>query len=271
LSPSAPDAGTSVKNGAVDPATVGATLFSANVAGATPSAMSLAWTQDSSGCFRNYTINQTDAGRTVGTMAVVKSVTADQLYFGGLPALARDWGGGNLRTFDVNLTDNNCHGSASADVAVQLPPGPNLVVNLTGPGSIALRWTNSGRYGGLLEFGYYRVYQFTPTSEYIANISDVNSRYLNLTPVQRSSQYAFEVFTFDRACAGCATQGPSVTESNSSTTGVITPPLTCACGPHPLNVVFDWWPTVAVGASAGAIAGAAVAWTFHRRRKARGP
>jgi hypothetical protein len=199
-----------------------------SVAGATPRAVELSWTEQDDLDFENYTLELSTSGSNgPWTVAFVETDDADTTYLDDAltPGASYNW---RVLTYAL-LTA----GAASNVLNETQPTLPYLGFTTPSSTSASFDWTNNASYGGDIGFTSYGLYESEngmPAS-LAATFSSVGDLTDELSGLASGASYAFYVNTTD-CLGGCGTGSavPSVTESNVITFGTI----------RPLTVSISW-------------------------------
>jgi hypothetical protein len=187
-----------------------------SVAGTTPSAVSLSWTETSDGFFSQYTVLESTNG-TGGpwqSVGVVTTKTTTAFAVTGLsPGANYTW----------EIQETGLFGS-TADSNAVLSTQPNLAFleyRVLSSTSIQLNWTNNASYGGLLSFDQYQVWVTSSgatSSQAILTSAGENSTVVN--GLGAGTNVLYYLNTTD-CVSGCVASGGSdlTTSSNAVTYG----------------------------------------------------
>jgi hypothetical protein len=210
-----------------------ASAVTVSIAGATPSAVSLSWTETTDLFFTQYTVLESDNG-TAGpwqSVAVITTQATTQIVVPGLSP-------GGTYGWEIEETGFLSSTADSNAVVGTQPTLSFLTYHVLSSTSIELNWTNNASYGGLLTFGQYQVWATTAgatTSQAIETSVAENSTVV--TGLGPGSDVLYYVNTTDCA-SGCSGAGGTdlVTESNAVTYGA---PLTLGATLVADRVVVD--------------------------------
>src|SRR5271170_6613203 len=189
-----------------------ASAVTLSIAGATPSAVSLDWTETSDAFFSQYTVLESTNG-TAGpweSVGVVTTKTTTSFAVTGLsPGSAYGW-----EIEETGLFENTADSNA---VLGSQPTLSFLKFHVLSASSIELNWTNNATYGGLLSFEEYQVWvrsSGATTSQAILTSETDNATVV--TGLSAGTDVLYYVNTTDCA-SGCGS--PLVTQSNAVTYG----------------------------------------------------
>jgi PKD domain len=194
-----------------------------------PSAISLSWSDTTTGTFENYTVQEASAGsgwhlRTVDT--ITAAATVDAVVSGVSPATDYDWQvAENYETCLIG--DIDCTPGTATTNLLNVTQPPVAFLNYTGLTSsqVVLEWTNNATYGGLVSFDAYQLYRSTDGgAAHLIQTVTTESDLSYTDSITSGDSYTFYVLTED-CTAGCGGGSPtlSTTQSNLITLG---PPLT---------------------------------------------
>jgi PKD domain len=214
-----------------------------SAAGDTPAAISLSWTDTTTGTFENYTVEEASAasGWALAALTVITAATTTSYVASGIsPGTDYDWQVAEHYETGVVLPTQE---TATTNLLNVTQPSVAFL-NYTGltATSVDLAWTNNATYGGLISFGSYEVYETKdgvgPTM--LPAITDATTRSY-MAALTSGDNYSLYLETSD-CIAGCSGGSPtySVTQSNIVTLGT----------PEPLEVtVFAEHSTIDLGQS----------------------
>jgi PKD domain len=196
-----------------------------DVAGDSPAAVSLQWTDTTTGTFVNYTVQEASQASNWAysdLTAITNAATTAYAAAGLSPGAAYDWKVvENYETCFLGCT----HESATTNVVNQTQPDVAFL-NYTGltSTSVELEWTDNASYGGLIAFQSYEVYQTSNGGEPVleATITTESTEEWSTDDLVSGDGYSFYVITSD--CTGGCTGGSpalSPTESNVVTVGAL--------------------------------------------------
>jgi PKD repeat protein len=237
-----------------------------SVAGASPSAIVLIWTESDSFGFTGYSITESTANasgpwQSVGSVAAKATTTWST---GSLTPGAPVWW---QVTADSYLGD-----SASNVVEYTQPALASLNYTLPTGSSAEFNWTNNATYGGGLEFVSYAVDEEVGggAPSLIASVPTESALNFTVTGLSGGLGYTFFVVTTD-CYVGCGSGSPSdaVTDSNAVTLGVAVPLASSLSVVRPVidTGQFDLF-TCNV---AGGVAPYSFTWDFGNGTPAAGP
>lgn len=200
--------------GAIAPA-----AMTLSVDGDSPAAISLSWTSPGDLLFSNYTIYSSTVGPT-GPWNVSGVITSQTTTTVAITDLAP---GGD---YWWNVTAYSPTSPTQSTNVVEQVQAPLAVLGSSGntTTSIALNWTNSASYGGLISFVSYAVEESAsggaPTT--VTTITNVATLTYDVTGLSAGTSYSFYVNTTDcvQACSS-GSPGLSVTQSNTLPTGTL--------------------------------------------------
>jgi PKD repeat protein len=190
------------------------------VAGTSPSALALDWTQACTTGFSGYAIAESTAGSTgpwttVGSVAAVATTT---------------WSAGSLTPgsdawWEVTASGFLCTSTSNVAGSVQ-PALANLTFTLPTGSSAEFNWTNNASYGGSLAFVSYGLFEQVGggAPSLVASIPTSSTHSYTVTGLSGGLGYSFYLSTTDcySAC-GTGSELLAVTSSNSVTFGVPVP------------------------------------------------
>jgi PKD domain len=195
--------------------------FALTEAGASPTAISLAWARSTAGFFRNYTVVRSNAGAG-GPWQVAYVTTSEAIDTAVLTELQP----GTEYWWNVTAYAGLLGATPSySDVLAAVQP---TLGYLTEPArtssSVTLAWSDNASYGGGIAFGFYRVVEIDDgVSATAANLSSVLENTTTVAGLSSGSSYSFYVETFDcLASCGGATPAYAMTESNTRVAGTAT-------------------------------------------------
>ncbi|HTS33340.1 MAG TPA: PKD domain-containing protein [Thermoplasmata archaeon] len=190
--------------------------FTLSVAGTSPAAIALSWTDPGSPGFSQYAVRESTAGATGPWTSVgIVTASASDTQF----AVTSLSPGG---TYWWEVTETYFLGATeTTNVVSQLQPAV-AYLNSTGvpTTTVTLDWTNNASYGGLLSFWNYEVYEKvngTPPSV-VSTLDSESARSDTVSGLNSGSNYSFYIVTDD--CAGtCGAANLSATQSNTISIG----------------------------------------------------
>jgi hypothetical protein len=203
-----------------DPAARPAASPTLSVAGTTPSALALSWTEVCETGFTSYVVDESTAGAG-GPWQAVATITADTTTAWSIGALTP----GASAWWEVAASGFLCSDTSNVVESTQ----PALaVLNFTQPtgSSAEFNWTNNASYGGDLGFVAYGLYAEIGggAPSLVQSIASVGTRTFTATGLSGGDGYTFYLNTTD-CFSGCGTGAvaDAVTESNAVTFGVPVP------------------------------------------------
>ncbi len=200
-----------------------AAAFTLSVAGVTPAAISLSWTNPGSAFFRSYTLEES-ASSSTGPWTAVGQTTTDTTL--SLAAAGLAPGG----TYWWEVVDSYGLLTASTEDSNVVEQTQPAVAFLNSSGvtstSATLSWTNNASYGGLVGFVSYTLYEAVGNGSAgpVVTLTSASTRSDLVSDLTSGTGYTFYLIT-DDCTAGCGTGTPTVsaTQSNSAPVGVALP------------------------------------------------
>lgn len=197
--------------------------------GDSPSAISLSWSDTTTGTFENYTVQEASAAsswRLATVDTITAAATTDDVVTGITPATDYDWQ--VVENYETCILGPiGCTPETATTNLLNLTQPAVAFLNYTGLTStdVTLEWTNNATYGGLISFDAYELYRSTGggAAHLFATVT-TESDQSYLDTITSGASYSFYVLTED-CTAGCGGGTPtlSTTQSNPITLG---PPLT---------------------------------------------
>jgi hypothetical protein len=192
----------------------GAAAEELSVAGFSPSAIALSWTEDSSLGFAGYEVYRatTVAGPWTGVGSVA-SASETSYYVDGLtPSTTYYW----------KVVDARVLGTVNSNVAsAPQPATATLTLGSGGDTSVKIGWSNHAVYGGGVTFGSYEIDESLGNGSFMPAESFDSATVENatVTGLSASTAYRFEVRTTD-VCRG-ASNCPEVPSASVTTSNVL--------------------------------------------------
>ncbi|MCI4326069.1 MAG: PKD domain-containing protein [Thermoplasmata archaeon] len=191
-----------------------------SLAGTSPSALALSWTEDCETGFTSYAVDESTSGAG-GPWQGVATITVDT---------TTSWSTGEMTPgasawWEVTATGFLCSSTSNSIESTQ-PALASLNVTQPTGSSAEFNWTNNASYGGDLGFVAYGLYEEVGggAPSLVQSISSVGTRTFTATGLSGGLGYTFYLNTTD-CFAGCGTGSvqSAVTESNAVTFGVPVP------------------------------------------------
>lgn len=196
-----------------------ATTDAISITGYDPTTVALSWAQSGDFCFNSYSIQYAtySSGGPWTTMDTITSAATTALYVSG-------WTPGETVWFQ-DIDNSGCGGGSATSNVVQqtFPNWPTLTYSDVASSTVALTWTNTASYGGLMGFWSYQVEESINSGSYsvintITSESTTTYDVTGVTGLNTGTVYSFYVFTTDY-CNGCS-QSESYTAVYASTNSV---------------------------------------------------
>ncbi len=211
----------SVASPAGSPSARSAPLATAELSapGQDPTAVSLSWTDVTSGTFYNYTLEEASAASawTLGVIAVFPSdATTSTVVTGLAPATDYDWQ--VVENYETCTLEIFCSQETATSNLLNLTQPTAAFLNdtkVTSTGA-TLEWTNNATYGGLLAFASYDLYavEGTEAPELVQALTSASQQNFSVTLTPGDS-YSFYLNTSD-CRAACGTGDPTLVASTSN-------------------------------------------------------
>jgi hypothetical protein len=169
--------------------------------GVSPTLVGLSWTRTTDSCFKSYDLEWSTNGSSgpwSSLLTIPSAGTTDDIeLFASSSPTPTVW---------YQIVDSDCLGNATSNqLQVTFPPVANLTYTEAAANSVALSWSNSANYSGLITFDGYELYESVNGGSFysVTTIHSESSPSYNLSGLSSSTNYSFYVLTFD-SCAGCS-------------------------------------------------------------------
>ena len=185
--------------------------------GIDPTGVFIVWSPTTDTCFDNYTVYYStagDAGPWTGLVVITSSSENYTLAYGITPGSTMWW----------TLVDNSCTGGEQGSVLqTTQPAAPALTSTYTSDTSVALSWSNPGKYSSGLAFDYYDVWESANGSanQSIQTNTTESAQAYTVTGLPPLTKFQFYVQTVDKSPPFNFHFNGSVTQSVSANTSTV--------------------------------------------------
>jgi PKD repeat protein len=189
-----------------------------SVTGASPSLLSLSWSEATVLVFSSYSIDQSTDG-AAGPWTTVGTVTTETQLSEGIGELTP----GSTSWWEV--VANGLSSATSNVVEYTQPPAATLTFLQPSGSTAQLNWTNNASYGGDVGFVAYDVYESVDNgaASVVASLPTVATLGYTLTGLVGGSGYSVYVQTTDCTSCGTGSAVQAGTDSNTVTFGTPLP------------------------------------------------